>query len=128
MDHEAMEIAIRLLQERLETIGMGLDAYRREAVQLRADCLAELERVSAILEVHSTALGARNKSAPLKKNMTDADALRVMTGDLKGLDHKEAGEAAGLTYAQVYSCRKEFTFKHVHKDLRDAKWRNPWAK
>lgn len=73
---------------------------------------------------------ARNASAPTKRNMTDEDALRVLTGDLKDLSHKDAAEKAGLTYAQVYSCRLEFTFKHVHKDLRDnvEGWKNAWAK
>jgi hypothetical protein len=76
---------------------------------------------------------ARNASAPTKRNMTDEDALKVLTGDLKDLSHKEAAEKAGLTYAQVYSCRLEFTFKHVHKTLRDgatpdAPWVNAWAK
>lgn len=76
---------------------------------------------------------ARNSSAPTKRNMTDEDALRVMTGDLKDLSHKDAAEKIGLTYAQVYSCRLEFTFKHVHKNLRDDSvdnqpWKNNWAK
>jgi hypothetical protein len=70
----------------------------------------------------------RNRSAPIKRNMTDEDALRVLTGDLKELPHKDAAEEASLTYAQVYSCRLEFTFKHVHKTLRDSKWVNPWSK
>lgn len=76
---------------------------------------------------------ARNASAATKRNMTDEDALTVLTGDLKGLSHKDAAEKIGLTYAQVYSCRLEFTFKHVHKNLRDngvnnQPWKNPWAK
>lgn len=70
----------------------------------------------------------RNRSAPLKRNMTDADAVRVLTGDVKDLGHKEAGEQAGLTYAQVYSCRMEYTFKHVHKKLRDDGWKNHFVK
>lgn len=70
----------------------------------------------------------RNRSAPLKRNMTDADAVRVLTGDVKDLGHKDAGEQAGLTYAQVYSCRMEYTFKHVHKKLRDDGWKNHFVK
>lgn len=70
----------------------------------------------------------RNRSAPVKRNMTDADAVRVLTGDVTALGHKEAGEAVGLTYAQVYSCRMEYTFKHVHKKLRDGGWKNPFTK
>lgn len=85
------------------------------------------------IEVLEKLVLARNASAPTKRNMTDEDALRVMTGDLKDLAHKDAAERIGLTYAQVYSCRLEFTFKHVHKNLRDgatsdAPWSNPWSK
>lgn len=73
---------------------------------------------------------ARNISAAMKRNMVDEDAMRVLTGDVKDLSHKDAAEKIGLTYAQVYSCRLEFTFKHVHKHLRDdvEGWKNPWAK
>lgn len=70
----------------------------------------------------------RNKSAATKRNMTDADALRVLNGDLKELDHKAAAEAIGLTYAQIYSCRGGFTFKHVIHDLEKAGWKNQWDK
>lgn len=70
----------------------------------------------------------RNRSAPTKRNMTDVDALRVLKGDVKDLGHKEAGEQVGLTYAQVYSCRMEYTFKHIHKKLRDEGWKNPFVK
>lgn len=70
----------------------------------------------------------RNKSSSEKRDMTDVDALACLTGDYKGFGHKTAAEQMGLTYAQIYSCRLEYTFKHVHKDLRDGGWKNPWAK
>lgn len=90
----------------------------------------EFKALTARLEVLEKLVSARNSSAPTKRNMTDEDALRVLTGDLKDLPHKDAAEKAGLTYAQVYSARLQFTFKHVHKDLRDnvEGWANPWAK
>lgn len=88
----------------------------------------ELRSIRNDLELVTAKVEGRNKSAPVKRNMTDADALAVLTGEYKDMSHKEAAEKIGLTYAQVYSCRGEFTFKHVHKDLRDAKWINPWAK
>lgn len=70
----------------------------------------------------------RNKSAAVKRNMTDADALTVLTGSQKEVSHKDAAEVIGLTYAQVYSCRMEYTFKHVHRELKMAQWTNPWVK
>ena len=90
----------------------------------------EFLELSAKVEELTSMIEGRNKSAPTKRNMTDADAIRVMTGDLKDLSHKEAAETANLTYAQVYSCRLEYTFKHVHKQLRDEnkEFKNPWSK
>lgn len=55
-------------------------------------------------------------------------ALRVLDGDLKDKKHKEAAETLGLTYGQIYSCRLEYTFKDVHKELKSKGYTNPWAK
>lgn len=62
------------------------------------------------------------------KEMTKDDARRILTGDLKDKKHKEAAETLGLTYGQVYSCRLEFTFKDIHKELRNSGWKNSWVK
>jgi hypothetical protein len=70
----------------------------------------------------------RNRSAPTKRNMRDEDALAVLTGEFRELDHKLAAQAIGLTYAQVYSCRLGFTFKHVHKELRQQGIALPWKR
>lgn len=89
------------------------------------------ERIKALEEAvrRLTALvEGRNKSAPTKRNMTDADALEVLTGLLADLDHKEAAEKIGLTYSQVYSCRMGFTFKHVHSSLRKSGTKLRWSK
>lgn len=90
----------------------------------------EFKSLTARVEELGAMIEGRNKSAPTKRNMTDADAIRVLTGDLKEASHKEAGELAALTYAQVYSCRLEYTFKHVHKALKEAdpEYKNKWAK
>jgi len=86
-----------------------------------------LGAIARLTELEGLVMG-RNRSAPVRRNMVDADAVRVLTGDLKDKDHKTAAEAAGLTYAQVYSCRLEYTFKHVHKDLKSNGWKNPFVK
>lgn len=88
----------------------------------------EVARIDGVVEDHTAKIEGRNKSAPTKRNMTDADAKAVLDGEYKELGHKEAAEKIGLTYAQVYSCRLEFTFKHVHKELRDAGWKNTFVK
>lgn len=88
----------------------------------------EFKDLRATVEGLREKVEGRNKSAAVKRNMTDADAMRVMNGDASELGHKEAAEMIGLTYAQVYSCRLGFTFKHVHRDLEKAGWKNKWAK
>lgn len=95
-----------------------------ETDEQRATRVGLLARVSEI----ETLVRGRNRSAPTKRNMTDSDAERVLRGDVKDLGHKEAGEQIGLTYAQVYSCRMEYTFKHIHKKFRDEGWKNPFVK
>lgn len=117
--HEEVQQALSDVQRLKEWIGAG-DAdgpFYAEFVALKA----KLEDVAAKVE-------GRNKSAAVKRNMTDPDALEVLTGKYKGLGHKEAAEEIGLTYAQVYSCRLCFTFKHVHHDLEKGGWKNPWSK
>lgn len=63
-----------------------------------------------------------------QREMTDEDARRILTGDLAATKHKDAAAQLGLSYGQVYSCRLEFTFKHIHKEMREAGQPNPWAK
>src|SRR5574337_221569 len=100
------------------------EPFGPEIVALRA----KLDVVCDLAEDLRIKVDGRNKSAPVKRNMTDADAEKVLKGDLAALGHKEAAESIGLTYAQVYSCRLGFTFKHVHKLLEKEGWKSPWAK
>lgn len=89
---------------------------------LRVESLeTEVRRLSLLVD-------GRNRSAPTKRNMRDEDAMAVLTGAFRDLDHKQAAAAIGLTYAQVYSCRLGFTFKHVHKELRQKGIVLPWKR
>lgn len=126
--------------ERIEQLSTAFDAARRELTAVHSQNSEMRGYQDGMNDTLFGAVGrietleklvlARNASAPTKRNMTDEDALKVLIGDLKDFSHKDAAEKAGLTYAQVYSCRLEFTFKHVHKELRDNRtdWKNPWAK
>ena len=117
--HEEVQQALGDVRRLEEWIGAG-DAngpFYADFVALKD----KLEDVAAKVE-------GRNKSAAVKRNMTDLDALEVLTGKYKDLGHKEAAEQIGLTYAQVYSCRLCFTFKHVHHKLEKDAWKNPWSK
>lgn len=75
------------------------------------------------------ALEAKTASKTVEtKEMTDDHARRIMSGDLKDKKHKDAAETLGLTYGQVYSCRLGFTFKHIHKEMREKGIKNDWMK
>lgn len=129
---QAAERAVQTLTARVEELAVKLSELR-DHQDGQNDVLADLSGrpdLTARIEKIETLVLARNASAATKRNMTDEDALRVLTGDLRDIPHKEAAERIALTYAQVYSCRLEFTFKHVHKDLRDnvKEWKNPWSK
>lgn len=74
--------------------------------------LQELKAKKSVHKVHSA--GAISERA-----MNEDDAERVLVGDLKDLGHNEAAKALKLSYGQVYSVRKGFTFKAVRRVLRD---------
>lgn len=56
---------------------------------------------------------AKRTGPKTAKEMTDDDARRIMHGDLKDASHTKAAETLGLTYGQIYSARKGFTFKKI---------------
>lgn len=62
------------------------------------------------------------------KEMTDDDARSILFGELKDTKHKDAASKLSLTYGQVYSCRLGFTFKAIHKEMKEKGIANPWMK
>lgn len=63
---------------------------------------------------------ARDRGPKSERTMTDEDARRIMLGDLKGKSHKECAELLQLSYGQIYSARKGFTFKPIYKEMIEA--------
>ena len=91
--------------------------------------LKELHELVVSLTARVTELESKvNVQKPTTVEMTKDHALRILDGDLKDKKHKEAAETLNLTYGQVYSCRLEFTFKDVHKELKSKGWKNTWVK
>lgn len=67
--------------------------------------------------------------ATQQREMTDADAKSILIGEHKSLKHNEAAAKLGLSYGQIYSCRGEYTFRHIHKQLKeDPTYKNIWKK
>jgi len=90
--------------------------------------LAELTALVIELQARIVVLETPKKTNESQREMTDDDARRIMSGDLKDVKHKDAGEKLGLSYGQVYSCRLGFTFKAIHKEMKEANIANPWMK
>jgi predicted Zn-dependent protease len=92
------------------------------------------EVVIAILELQAQvkslqeALSAKTSTQTSSKEMTDDDARAILTGAHAQSKHKDAASALGLTYGQIYSCRLEYTFKHIHKELKEGGFKNSWVK
>ena len=84
--------------------------------------IAELEARIAELEKKTTVVKVETKE------MSDDHARAILFGDHKSLKHKEAAEKLGLTYGQIYSCRLGFTFKHIHKEMKEKGIKNEWIK
>lgn len=85
---------------------------------------AKLKDVIAKLNEVITALNAkptkeRDRGPDSTREMTEDDARRALLGDLVAKSHKDAALELGLSYGQIYSARKGFTFKGVYKEFRE---------
>jgi hypothetical protein len=79
-------------------------------------------KLQQVIEAHNALVDAFNKlndrrGPKSEREMTDDDARSIMFGENKDLSHKAAAEKMNLSYAQVYSCRKGFTFKQIHREM-----------
>ena len=93
-----------------------------EAVAALTATVADLQK--KVEELQSS----KTKSTASTRDMTDDDARRILTGDLATKSHKDAASELGLSYGQIYSCRLEFTFKNIHKEMKAAGTKNAWVK
>lgn len=86
------------------------------------DVVAKLnELIAKVNEIGpSPARAGRDRGPDSTREMTDDDARKVVLGELKDVSHKDAANTLGLSYGQIYSARKGFTFKSIYKELRDS--------
>lgn len=73
-------------------------------------------KINEVIEVLNNLSTPRDRGPKSERTMTDDDARRVIFGDLKEASYKAAADALGLSYGQVYSARKGYTFKPIHKE------------
>lgn len=77
-------------------------------------------KLNEVIDALNSQSAPRDRGPKAERTMTDEDARRVIFGDMKEVGHKEAAEKLGLSYGQVYSARKGFTFKPIHKEAEAA--------
>ena len=80
------------------------------------------EKINELVEAQNAVKPAapRNRGPESERVMTEDDARRILLGDLKDATHTAAATELGLSYGQVYSARKGFTFKPVYQEWRKA--------
>ena len=104
------------LVAKVEEVKVGIAALNENS-NLK-DVIATLNEI--IAKLNETKSTVRNRGLESTREMTEDDAKRIMLGDLKDKSHKEAGETLGLSYGQIYSARKGYTFKVTYKAMIEA--------
>lgn len=80
-----------------------------------------ITKVNELIEhLNTQPKGQRDRGPDSTREMTEDDARIVVLGEHADKSHKEAAQLLGLSYGQVYSARKGFTFKGIYKEFRDA--------
>jgi hypothetical protein len=72
-----------------------------------------LESTVESLEEKISKVKVRDRGPKSTRDMSEDDAVRVISGDLKDMSHKVAANELGLSYGQVYSARGGYTFRHL---------------
>ena len=72
-----------------------------------------LESTVESLEEKISKVKVRDRGPKSTRDMSEDDAVRVISGDLKDMSHKVAANELGLSYGQDYSARGGYTFRHL---------------
>ena len=81
---------------------------------LKATIIAQGEMIE---DLKSQGQGSRDRGPKSEGEMTEEHAVRVMLGDLREKSHKDAALELKLSYGQIYSARKGYTFKKIYQRL-----------
>lgn len=110
------ETQAEVIANEVEVLGIEL----LDAKAKLPEVVAKLnELITKFNELDTTKTKTRDRGPDSTREMVEDDARRILLGDLKDKSHKEAAKELGLSYGQVYSSRKGFTFKGVYKEWRD---------
>lgn len=67
------------------------------------------------LEAKIESTNGRDRGPRSEGEMTEQDAIRCLLGDLRKVSHKQAAIQLKLSYGQIYSARKGYTFKKIYQ-------------
>ena len=89
------------------------------------DLQAQIEELKSIVitqgemieELKSQGQGSRDRGPKSEGEMTEEHAIRVMLGDLRAQSDKDAALELKLSYGQIYSARKGYTFKKIYQRM-----------
>lgn len=89
------------------------------------DLQAQIEELKAMIiaqgelieELKSQGSVNRDRGPKSEGEMTEEHAIRVMLGDLREKSHKDAALELKLSYGQIYSARKGYTFKKIYQRM-----------
>ena len=91
-------------------VGALLDDHNKQALRIEA-----LE--NEVQNLKSQSSGNRDRGPKSEGEMTEEHAVRVMLGDLRDKSHKDAALEWKLSYGQIYSARKGYTFKKIYQRM-----------
>lgn len=81
---------------------------------LKATIIAQGAQIE---DLKSQGQGSRDRGPKSEGEMTEEHAVRVMLGDLREKSHKDAALELKLSYGQIYSARKGYTFKKIYQRM-----------
>ena len=81
---------------------------------LKATIIAQGQMIE---DLKSQGSANRDRGPKSEGEMTEEHAIRVMLGDLREKSHKEAALELKLSYGQIYSARKGYTFKKIYQRM-----------
>ena len=82
--------------------------------ELKATVIAQSQMIE---DLKSQSSGNRDRGPKSEGEMTEEHAIRVMLGDLREKSHKDAALELKLSYGQIYSARKGYTFKKIYQRM-----------
>ena len=112
--NKSMFIRLYHYNHRRKVIMATLKDLQAQIDELKAMVLAQGAQIE---ELKSQSSGGRDRGPKSEGEMTEEHAVRVMLGDLRDKSHKEAALELKLSYGQIYSARKGYTFKKIYQRM-----------